>query len=322
MHVRVGQTGLAHCNNLALGVEHEFVYRTLRHCELAVDREGSGDVSSQVPVFATSVDEQEVSVVEDLIVLDIVQDGRILTTGDDTSVSNALGTLGCDHVLNGRLDLTLAHARLGKAHCLGMGDSTDVAGCAKRIDLLRRLVQPHLVKDRPRIRNDLRSRNARPSSMAAGGSHRRENALIVRSSEGPADRRSADESLPEPSVEVSKIVGCVGTESLDGAFHSGAETVPSLQLRVSGPNEERVLLSVVARVEYGNRVGFREPGQEEEVGVLSEGVVDVIVTRLKPSGWDDRDRVTKLFHESGTPCREASLIHNTQATEPRESMPR
>ena len=65
----------------------------------------------------------------------------------------------------------------------------------------------------------------------------------------------------------------------------------------------------MGRVEYGNRFWFGEPGEEEEVRVLSEGMLDIIVSDLQLPRGNDGDRVAEVFHERSAPRRKACLIH-------------
>jgi len=71
----------------------------------------------------------------------------------------------------------------------------------------------------------------------------------------------------------------------------------------------------MCRVEHGDRVWLREPREEEEVRVLSEGMLDVVVAGLHLPRGDDGDRVAELFHEIGASRRKAFLFHASQATE-------
>ena len=131
---------------------------------------------------------------------------------------------------------------------------------------------------------------------------------------GVADGCTPYESLLQPSIEFVEVVRCVCTESLDGSLCACSTTVPCLQLGITRSHKERELLRVMCRVEHGDRVWLREPCEEEEVRILSEGMLDVVVASLKVSSRDDRDRIAKLFHESGAPGRKAGLIHISQAT--------
>jgi hypothetical protein len=65
----------------------------------------------------------------------------------------------------------------------------------------------------------------------------------------------------------------------------------------------------VRGIEDRDRVWFGEPCEEEEVRVLSEGVLNVVVSRLQLPGGDDRDGVTELIHERRAPRSKSSLFH-------------
>ena len=141
--------------------------------------------------------------------------------------------------------------------------------------------------------------HARARGVAAHRAQRTQDLVVERAAEHVAERTAAGQPLSQPVAELGDGEGRVGAETLERALDAGAQAVPSLGLRVSGTDEERVGL-VGGRVQHRDGIGLGEAGQEVEVGILTEGVGDVVVAGLLSPGRDDRDGLTQLSQQRRT----------------------
>src|SRR5690606_18798901 len=79
-------TGLYLGNGLLLRLQHQLVDGLLLRRELAVDREGTGDVRGVVLVLATGIDQEQVPVLQRHVVFVVVQDAGVVATGNDRGI--------------------------------------------------------------------------------------------------------------------------------------------------------------------------------------------------------------------------------------------
>jgi len=121
VHVGPHHTGLHLCLNTALHGENGLVNITLVLSELAVGREGGGQITVVAVVLTATVDEDHVAVLDLTVVgessVAVVESGSVGTAGADGSVANvAAATVEVAVVEEGGLQLILVHAGLDSTH--------------------------------------------------------------------------------------------------------------------------------------------------------------------------------------------------------------
>jgi len=149
VHVGPHHTRLHLCLNTALHGEHSLVDIALVLSELTVGREGGGEITIIAVVFAATVDENHVAVLDLTVVgessVAVVESGSVGTTGADGSVANVTAaTVEVAVVEEGRLELVLVHARLDGAHDGLVSLSSHADDIAHDLDLSRALADTAL----------------------------------------------------------------------------------------------------------------------------------------------------------------------------------
>lgn len=79
------------------------------------------------------------------------------------------------------------------------------------------------------------------------------------------------------------------------------------------------MLFIVVRVDDRNRIRFVKAGQEEEVAVLSEIVVDIVVANLHSGGRDNGDAITDSGRKFPAAPEESFVVHGEQRSVPPSS---
>jgi hypothetical protein len=291
-----------------LGPQHHLVDRALRGREPPVDRERPGDVRGVVAVLAAGVDQEQVAIDHAPLVLDVVQDARVGPRGHDGRIGVARRALGPEDELDRRLHLVLVHAGPRVAHGLDVGVAADLTGTTLPRQLGGRAAQAQLVDDRARILDPHRRREA----AAAGGAEldgQADHAGVEgRIAESVVDRRPVDRVLAQLGVELIDRVRRVGAVVGDRALHTRPMAGPDLHLAVPRTHEQDVPLLAVGRVEHRDGVRLVEPREEEEIGVLPEGVVYVVVAHGLRGGGDDGQTVPDGLDEAPPPLDERREI--------------
>jgi len=98
------------------------------------------------------------------------------------------------------------------------------------------------------------------------------------------------QKLGEAIGEGGDRLGVVGTVGCLGTLEPRPSSEPELLGRIALADEEPEG-RLVARAEDGHRLRLFEAGQVEEVGVLSEGKVDVAIAPILPGGRQDGDPI-------------------------------
>ncbi len=254
----------------------------LRRGELAVHRPRARDVGG-VPVdLAASVDQNEVAALRAPRVLVIVQDARVDAARDDRVVAVALAARAAKRRLEHRLQLVLRDARPREAHRGRMSLCRDVGCTLHRGELQRVLPQTQLGELGTRILQHGMSWQVRAHAPAFSRERRKhlEQSTVELgiTTEAHEHARVRPDQLGQLRPELVRRERFVDAELADGAADTVTATVPDLALRVAGQHEQHRVHAVPA-VSPGDerRVGLVEPRQVEDVGVLTEVVLDVVV---------------------------------------------
>jgi len=144
VHVRPHHARLHLCLDAALHSKHSLVDITLVLSELAVCREGGGQITIIAVVFAAAIDENHITILDLTVVgessVAVVKGGSVGTAGTDGSVADvAAATVEVAVVEEGRLELVLVHARLDGAHDSLVCLSSHADDIAHDLDLSRAL---------------------------------------------------------------------------------------------------------------------------------------------------------------------------------------
>src|SRR5690606_40648507 len=81
-----------------VGVQHQLVQLALRRAELAIGREGAGDVRSVVIQFAAGVDQNQIAVFYFSVVVRVVQDAGVVAGADNGRIDRKSTRLNSSHV--------------------------------------------------------------------------------------------------------------------------------------------------------------------------------------------------------------------------------
>jgi len=144
VHIGPHHAGLHLSLDAALHGEHGLVDVALVLSELAVGREGGGEITVIAVVLAATVDEDHITVLDLTIVgegsMAVVESSTVGATGTDGGVADvAAATVEVAVVEEGGLELVLVHARLAGAHdgLVSLGGHAD--DVAHDLDLSRAL---------------------------------------------------------------------------------------------------------------------------------------------------------------------------------------
>ena len=136
VHVGEREAGLADFDDGLLSRENDGVHGSLGITEPTVDGERAGDVRRHVSDFSCRIDQEEVTVVQQSVVLDVVQNAGVVTRGDDGRVPLTDGPGSAEDVLHRRLHIVLRTAGSGEADRLGVTLRRDAARFAQCLNLL------------------------------------------------------------------------------------------------------------------------------------------------------------------------------------------
>jgi len=149
----------------------------------------------------------------------------------------------------------------------------------------------------------------KPRARVAELGRQADHARIERRGAEPVHQRgTVDRVLAQLGIELLDRIGGVGAVRRDGALDAGAVAVPDLHLAVARAHEQHVALLGVRRVEDRHRVRLVEPGEEEEVGVLAEGMADVAVAGRLRRRRHDRHGVADRLREPPPPLDEGRQL--------------
>jgi len=144
VHVRPHHTRLHLSLHTTLHGKHSLIDITLVLSELAVGREGGGQITIIAVVLTATIDEDHVAVLNLTVVgessMAVVKSGSVGTTGTDGSVANvAAATVEVAVVEEGGLELVLIHSRLDSTHDSLVSLSGHTNDIAHDLDLSRAL---------------------------------------------------------------------------------------------------------------------------------------------------------------------------------------
>jgi hypothetical protein len=227
-----------------------------------------------------------------------VEDAAVGAAAHDRQIGQ-VGVVAPELVHHLGRDLVFPLARRAGAHGAYVGLGRDAGGGAHRLDLGAALEQAHVV-EHVIERHDLERRVAPVARLGAQAVHPAHDSLVEfrMRAHRIENLRAVFHESGEDFVDVRDREGVIGSEVAHGALGSGPPAIPGLARRVAIAHEEDVLALRAARNEHGDRFGFVESRQIEEVAVGAVRIFDVVVAQPDGRGRDDRERVaTHELHQ-------------------------
>ena len=112
MHILSRLSWMDAVDRRLLRSEHQRIELTLLTGEATTDWEGAGDIAVVVVrQRTTGIDQQQVSLLKHVAVVDVVQNASVVSSRNDGAVGGTSGSLLEEVLLNQSLHLTLRHAR-------------------------------------------------------------------------------------------------------------------------------------------------------------------------------------------------------------------
>ncbi|MNU88153.1 hypothetical protein D3C71_779570 [compost metagenome] len=278
-----------------LAGQHQVVQRALRAAELAVGREGAGDVAGVAVEFATGVDQHQLALAHGRGVGAVVQHAGVGAGRDDGAVGRVLRAAQAELVQQLGIEVVLAHVLAlaqharRQLHRADVGAGADLRGAAHDVLLVRVLHEAHLVERAAQVALLLGAQRA----VAHARAHRLQPAVdagfqALVGGEGEPHGRAVLEQLRQLGVEVVHREGLVHAQRGGGGVGAEAVAVPDLAFQVFRRAEQRG--AAVAR-QHQPGVGLGETGQVVEVAVVAEQEVAVAVALALGRGGNDGDAV-------------------------------
>ena len=276
MHVGVREPRSADVDHGLLRSENHVIHGTLRSGEAAVHRERTCDVRRQIADLCGSVDEEEVAVFHQPVVLRVVEDAGVVPRGDDRWIPLPHRAGRPEHVLHRRLHFVFGATGGGETDSFDMSRRRHPTGLLQGRDLVGRLDEPEFVQNGGWVGDHRRNGDAGSIAPSPRLPHRSEHTGIDRRADGIPQRVSPPQAVTKHLVEIREWERSIGAEARDGTLNACSSSVPRFHLRITRAHEEHIRL-LVGGIEQRDGIRFVETGEEEEVGRLSEHVVDIVV---------------------------------------------
>ncbi len=299
----VTRTDLVDCG--AVRFEHDVVDRSLLRGELAADRKRTRDIRRVRLVFAAGVDEQQVTVLQRLVVLVIVENAAVWTTAHDRVV-RGIRVAQPELVHQFRHDLEFLSPRLAVLHRTDVRAGGDPGRLPHHVHLDLRLEQSHVVqyviesdyflRRMPSV-TGLSPQTVDPpdDALIEIGVHAH---LVINAG-------AVLEQARKDVVEIRYRESVIRAVVTAGSGRAGALPIPGLPRGIAVAHEQDVLRLFPAGNQDCNRFGLAEARQIEEVAVLTVRVLDVVVTVTNRCRGQDGDRVAAhLLDELAAPAGE------------------
>ena len=309
--VRVERPARAHFLDAGfLRAQHDLVDRLLFGREAAADRPRPGDVGGVDVEFRGAVDEHERARSQPVAVGIVVKNRGVVAARDDRGVGGALRAAHPVRVLDHRFEFVLPHAGMGRAHAGDVTGAGDLARAAHDRDLVVVLDQPHLVHDRRRLDDRARREPAAPHPVPRLR-ERREHRAVARFVDAGrvVQRLRAHEIVGEPARVLFDRIGGIDAERAGGGLDAEPPPGPGFLFAVSLAQEQHDALRMMRR-QHEHRVGFVEPRQVIEVGVLTELVLAIVAAGDHRGRGDDGDRAVEVGGEARAPFCEAVHVRS------------
>ena len=126
-------------------LQHNVIDFTLSLSEFAVDREGAGNIASVTFVFATSINQHQVTVTQFTLVFGVVQNAAVFTAADNGVIGRIARTVAVKFVVNFAFQMVLEHSRTAFFHRPCMCQGGDFSRAAEYGNLFWRFEQAHFM---------------------------------------------------------------------------------------------------------------------------------------------------------------------------------
>ena len=251
-----------------LRAQHQIVDRLLPRREAAVDRERARHVGGVLAPFRRGIDQDQIAVLGAAAVDVVVQRRGVGAAAHDRGISDAVGAIAAEPVLEGRFDLVFVHSRARGTHRGDVPGDADVDGAPQPGDLVGVFHDAHRIDDREHV-----------AHVGTGEGEIGDAGLVTRpGAERHVDRpaaRRGESDAPQP------VVQGIDRQNVADAGHAhrhavGAEpqSGPALLRRRARRQEQHGLERVgSARRQQQPGVLGLELGEIEEGVVLAEIVV-------------------------------------------------
>src|SRR6266853_2445571 len=239
--------------------EHQLVDVLLRAAEFSAHGEGPRHIRGISVQLTTCVDEQKIPVGEPRVVVAVMQDAGVGSSGDDRPVRGILRAAAAKLVEKLRLDLVFAASGAGCAHRAFVGGRRDRGRAAHHGELAFVLDETHVVERRAHVANlgrrgDARAR-LRPDLIQPSHDARVPTRV---GSGGVVKRRLIGEELGHVLVERPHGIGLIETKGGSCALGTVADAFPELALRTALAAEEN-RLGLLSGEEDQYRLGLGKP---------------------------------------------------------------
>src|SRR5712692_11717050 len=222
--------------------EHQLVDVLLRAAEFSVHGESPRHIRGISVQLTTCVDEQKIPVGEPRVVVAVMQDAGVGSSGNDRPVRGILGSAAAKLVEKLRLDLVFAAPRAGRAHRAFVGGRRDRRRAAHHGELPVVLDQTHVVERGAHVADLGRRADARACLRADLIQPSHDARVPTRvGSGGVVKRRLIGEQLGHVLVERLHGIGLIETKRGPCALGAVAYALPELALRVTLATEENRL---------------------------------------------------------------------------------
>src|SRR6266853_492761 len=268
--------------------EHQLVDVLLRAAEFSAHGESPRYIRGISVQLTACVYEQEIPVREPRVVVAIMQNAGVGSSGDDRPVRGILGAAAAKLVEKLRLDLVFAASTAGRAHRAFVGGCRDRRRAAHHGELPVVLEEAHLVERGAHVayfrrRSDARAR-LRPDLIQPSHDARVPTRV---GSGGVVKRGLIGEELRHVLVERLHRIGFIETEGGSCALGAVADAFPEFALRIALAAEEN-RPGLLSREEDQHRLGLGKPAQVVEIAVEPVKVIAVAIADAFRCGRNDR----------------------------------
>ena len=174
-----------------------------------------------------------------------------------------------------------------------MAVGADPAGSSEKLCLTDGLTQAQLAENGGWVGDSERDSIAKPLMQSRQFTQHRRHASVEMASPREVEVGVSDQTISQNRLQFVDWIGLVRAEALLCSLDTGPISVPRLHFTIPWSYEERESVGF----DYGDCVGFRKAGEEEESRILSKLVVDVVITSRLGPGGDHRNRRANLFEE-------------------------
>ncbi len=243
-------------NSRVLRFQHYLVNRSLLGRETAADRKRARDIRSVKLVFASRIDQQQITVRKLGVVLSIVQNTGVGAAADDRVIGN-ICIVAPELVRELSHDFIFHPAGCGEAHGAFVCAHRDRCGAAHHLQLSAGLVQPHVVQGMIE-RHELLRRMHTQAGARLQAIDPADHSLVKIGVEPHrvVDARAALHESGQDVVDVVDGKRIIGAIVLDRALGPRAPPIPGLAQGIAFAHEQHAFRVRAARDQHCNRLGF------------------------------------------------------------------